>query len=84
MLNFAFATPTISDRFSRSGGVAAHVLICLILCSGHINENDNISVIFHKFSSIKCLSITKNLVNAKFLVVGKLLADGKLFVDGKL
>ena len=38
---------------------------------------DDISVIFDKFSSIKCLSITKNLVNAKLSVVGKLLPDGK-------
>ena len=38
---------------------------------------DYISVIFDKFSYIKCLSITKNLLNAK------LLADGKLFVMSK-
>ena len=46
----------------------------LILCK------DNIFVVFDRFSSIKCLSITENLVNAKLLVVGKLLADGKLFL----
>ena len=44
---------------------------------------DDIFVIFDRFPSIKCLSITNNLVNAKLLVVGKLLADGKLFSVGK-
>ena len=44
---------------------------------------DGISVIFDKFSTIKCLSTTKNLVNAELLVVGKLLADGKLLVVSK-
>ena len=44
---------------------------------------DDISVIFDRFSSIKCFSITKNLANAKFLVVGKRLADGKFFSIGK-
>ena len=44
---------------------------------------DDISVIFDKFSSIKCLSITKNLVNAKRSVVGKLLPDGKPLVVSK-
>ena len=44
---------------------------------------DDISIIFDRFSSIKCLSITKNLAKAKHLVVGKLLADGKLFSVGK-
>ena len=43
----------------------------------------DISVIFDKFATIKCLSTTKNLVNAKLLVVGKLLADGKLLVVSK-
>ena len=42
-----------------------------------INHSD-ISVILDRFSSIKCLSISKSLVNAKLLVVGKLLTDGKL------
>ena len=41
---------------------------------------DDISVIFDRFSSFKCLSIVKNLVNAKVVVVGKLLADGKPLV----
>ena len=45
---------------------------------------DDILVIFDRFSSIKSLCITKNLANAKLLVVGKLLADGKLIVVGKL
>ena len=44
---------------------------------------DDISVIFDRFSSIKCLLMSKTLVNAKPLVVGKLLADGKLFSVGK-
>ena len=35
---------------------------------------DDIFVIFNRFSSIKSLFITKNLVNAKLLVAGKLLA----------
>ena len=33
---------------------------------------DDISVIFDKFSSTKCLSTTKNLANDKLSVVGKL------------
>ena len=39
---------------------------------------------FNKFSSIKCLSTTKNLVNAKLLVVGKLLVVSKHLVDTNL
>ena len=35
---------------------------------------DDISVIFNRFSSTKCLSIAEKLANAKLLVVGKLLA----------
>ena len=42
---------------------------------------DDITVMFDRFSSIKCLSITKNLVNAKLLVVDKLLLDDKLLAD---
>ena len=45
---------------------------------------EDMSIIFDRFSSIKCLSITKNLVNAnKHLVIGKILAEGKLFSVGK-
>ena len=39
---------------------------------------DDISLTVDRFPSIKCLSITKNLVNAKLLVADQLLADGKL------
>ena len=45
---------------------------------------DDISVIFGKFSSIKCLSIAKNLVNAKLLTDGKLLVVGKHLVYSNL
>ena len=43
----------------------------------------SLSIIFDRFSSIKCLSFTKNLANAKLLLVVELLADGKLLVDPK-
>ena len=46
-------------------------------------KND-ISVIFDRFSSNKCLALTKYLLNAKLLVFGKLLADGKFLADSKL
>ena len=42
---------------------------------------DDISVIFDRFSSSKCLSITKNLANAKLLVVGKHLAAIQMLTD---
>ena len=44
---------------------------------------DDISLIVDRFPSIKCLSITKNLVNAKLLVADQLLADGKPLVVSK-
>ena len=44
---------------------------------------DHISVIYDIFLSIKCLSFTKNLANAKHLIVGIFLADDKLLVDDK-
>ena len=44
---------------------------------------DDISVIFDRFLSMKCLSITIILVVGKCLVDGKLLADTNLFSVGK-
>ena len=41
------------------------------------------SLLYLRFSYIKCLSFTKILANAKLLVVGKPLVDGKLLVDDK-
>ena len=44
---------------------------------------DDMSDILDIFSSIRCLSIIKNLADAKLLVVSKLLADGELFSVGR-
>ena len=45
---------------------------------------DDISVIFVRFSSIKHLSITENLANAKLLVFSKLLTRSKILAAGKI
>ena len=45
---------------------------------------DDISVIFDRFSSIKCIFITKNLVNTKPLADGKVLETSKHLLDTNL
>ena len=56
------------------------ILECLIFIVQQLFEDD-ISVIFDKYSSIKCLCITKNVVNAS--VVNKLLIDGEPLIVRK-
>ena len=56
--------------------------MCLIFIDQKVFEVD-FCIIFDRFSSIKCLSFTKNLVNAKLLVVVQLLADGILLEVSK-
>ena len=53
----------------------------------HLLQNhlkNDIFVIFDRFSSIKCLYVNKNLVNAKLLADGKILVGSKHLVDTTL
>ena len=51
-------------------GTCYHLHVAWLISIDQNFFEDDISLIVDRFLSIKCLSITKNLVNAKLLVAG--------------